>query len=121
MHTKNKGTYKNSYLGLRQVITDDEVTFSPTFRPGFFKIMSRFIRLLIGGELDHFQNHKSPSVGEGSLFLTNNSVRRLSVLSTTAVQRDGLVVALGVHVVVVHTRTTHVNDKTTPSCLLKTQ
>ena len=56
-----------------------------------------------------------------SLFLTNNSLRRLSVVSTTAVQRDGRAVALGVHVVVVRTRTTHVNDKTTPSCLLKTR
>ena len=53
--------------------------------------------------------------------LTNNSVRRLSVLSTTAVQRDGLVVALGVHVVVVHTHTTPANDTTTPSRLLKTR
>jgi hypothetical protein len=40
-----------------------------------------------------------------------NSWRRLSVLWTTAVQRDGLVVALGVHVVVVLTRTTFVNDE----------
>ena len=32
----------------------DKVTFSPTFRPGFFAFV-RFIRLLIGGELDHFQ------------------------------------------------------------------
>jgi hypothetical protein len=48
-------------------------------------------------------------------------MRRLSVLWTTAVQRDGLTVALGVHVVVVHTRTTPVNDKTTPDRLLKTR
>ena len=40
-----------------------------------------------------------------------NSWRRLSVLWTTAVQRDGLVVALCVHVVVVLTRTTFVNDE----------
>ena len=40
-----------------------------------------------------------------------NSWRRLSVLWTTAVQLDGLVVALGVHVVVVLTRTTFVNDE----------
>ena len=33
----------------------DEVTFSPTFRPRFFSILSGFIRLLIDGELDHFQ------------------------------------------------------------------
>ena len=51
----------------------------------------------------------------------NNSLRRLSVLATTAVQRDGLVIALGVHVVVVHIRMTPVNDETTPSCLLKTR
>ena len=50
-----------------------------------------------------------------------NSWRRLSVLWTTAVQRDGLTVALSVHVVVVHTRTTPVNDKATPSRLLKTR
>ena len=53
--------------------------------------------------------------------LTNNSVRRLSVLSTTVVQRDGIVVALGVHVVVVRTRKTPANDKTTPGRLLKTR
>ena len=46
-----------------------------------------------------------------TLSLTNNYVRRISVLWTTAVQRDGLTVALGVHVVVVHTRTTPVNDE----------
>ena len=57
-----------------------------------------------------------------TLFLINNYVRRLSVLSTTAVQRVGLVVALGVRLVVVHTPTTHVNDEdTTPSRLLKTR
>ena len=53
--------------------------------------------------------------------MTNNSMRRLSVLSTTAVQPDGLVVALGVRLVVVHTRKTHVSDKTTLTCLLKTR
>ena len=51
--------------------------------------------------------------------MTNNYVRRLSVLWTTAAQRDGLTVAVGVHVVVVHTRTTPVNDETTPSRLPK--
>jgi hypothetical protein len=56
-----------------------------------------------------------------TLSLTNNYVRRISVLWTTAVQRDGLTVALGVHVVVVHTRTTPVNDKAMPSRLLKTR
>ena len=53
--------------------------------------------------------------------LTNNSVRRLSVLATTAVQQDGLVVALSVHVVVVQTHTATVIDKTTPGRLLKTR
>ena len=53
--------------------------------------------------------------------LTNNSVRRLSVLATTAVQRDGIVVALSVHVVVVQTHTTPVSDNTTPSRLPKTR
>ena len=55
-----------------------------------------------------------------TLFL-NNYVRRLSVLWTTAVQRDGPTVALGVHAVVVHTPATHVNDDTTPSRFLKTR
>ena len=45
-----------------------------------------------------------------TLFLINNYVRRLSVLSTTAVQRDGPTVALGVHIVVDHPPTTHVNE-----------
>ena len=50
-----------------------------------------------------------------------NSWRRLSVLWTTAVQRDGLTVALDVQLVVELTRTTPVNDETTPSRLLKTR
>ena len=56
-----------------------------------------------------------------TLSLTNNYVRRLFVLRTPAVQRDGLTIALSVHVVVVHTRTTPVNDETTPSRLLTTR
>jgi hypothetical protein len=56
-----------------------------------------------------------------TLSLTNNYVRHLSVLWTTAVQRDGLTVALGVHLVVEHTRTTPVNEETTSSRLLKTR
>ena len=85
--------------------------------------MSRFIRLLISGEPDHLQRIDKITVRSVSdtLSLTNNYVQRLSVLWTTAVQRDGLTVALGVHVVVVHTRTTPVNDKTTPDRLLKTR
>ena len=50
-------------------------------------------------------------IGRELVISTKNGVRRLSVLWTTAVQRDGLVVALGVHVVVVLTRTTFVNDE----------
>ena len=53
--------------------------------------------------------------------MTNNYVRRLSVLWTTAAQRDGLTVALDVQLVVELTRTTPVNDETTPSRLLKTR
>ena len=56
-----------------------------------------------------------------TLSLTNNYVQRISVLWTTAVQRDGLTVALGVHVVVEPTRMTPVNEETTPSRLLKTR
>jgi hypothetical protein len=101
----------------------DEVTFSPTFQPCFFAIVSRFIRLLISGEPDHLQRIDKITVRSVSdtLSLTNNYVQRISVLWTTAVQRDGLTVALGVHVVVVHTRTTPVNDETTPSRLLTTR
>jgi uncharacterized membrane protein len=46
-----------------------------------------------------------------TLFLTNNGVRRPSVLWTTTGQHEVLIVALGVHVVVVLTRTTFVNDE----------
>ena len=56
-----------------------------------------------------------------SVTLANNNVQRLSVLWTTAVQRDGLTVALDVQLVVELTRTTPVNDETTPSRLLKTR
>jgi len=48
------------------------------------------------------------------LLLTNNGVRRLSDLWKTTVQRDVLIVALGVHVVAVLTRTPLVNEETTP-------
>jgi len=44
---------ENNNLGLGQFT--DQVTLSPTFRPGFFKILERFIGLLIGRERDHFQ------------------------------------------------------------------
>jgi hypothetical protein len=67
----------------------------------------------------HRLNHRA--VGECHLSLANNNVRRLSVLWTTAVQRDGLTVALDVQLVVELTRTTPVNDETTPSRLLKTR
>ena len=85
--------------------------------------MSRFIRLLISGEPDHLQRIDKITVRSVSdtLSLTNNYVRRIFVLWTTAVQRDGLTIALGVHIVVVHTRTTPVNDETTPSRLLTTR
>ena len=81
----------------------DEVTFSPAFQLGFFAIVSRFIRLL------------------SSIIYKGHRLNHRTVGETTAVQRDGLTVALGVHVVVVHTRTTPVNDKTTPDRLLKTR
>jgi len=99
----------------------DEVTFSPTFRPGFFAIS--FIVFWIWWRARSFSKGDKFIVRSVSdtLFLINNYVRRLSVLSTTAVQRDGLVVALGVHVVVVRTRKTPANDKTTPGRLLKTR
>ena len=81
----------------------DEVTFSPAFQLGFFAIVSRFIRLL------------------SSIIYKGHRLNHRTVGETTAVQRDGLTVALGVHVVVVHTRTTPVNDETTPNRLLKTR
>ena len=85
--------------------------------------MSRFIRLLISGEPDHLQRIDKITVRSVSdtLSLTNNYVRRLFVLRTPAVQRDGLTIALSVHVVVVHTRTPPLNEEATPSRLLKTR
>ena len=41
---------------------------------------------------------------------TNKTVRRLPCLSTTTALRDVVIVALGVHVVVVLTRTPLVNE-----------
>ena len=101
----------------------DEVTFSPHSNPPVFLRSSRFIRLLISGARSFAKVIDKITVRSVSdtLSLTNNYVQRLSVLWTTAVQRDGLTVALSVHVVVVHTRTTPVNDKATPSRLLKTR
>jgi len=45
-------------------------------------------------------------------------VRRLFVLRTPAVQRDGLTIALSVHVVVVHTCMPPLNEEATASRLL---
>ena len=53
-----------------------------------------------------------------SLSMTNNYVRRLFVLRTPAVQRDGLTIALSVHVVVVHTCMPPLNEEATASRLL---
>jgi hypothetical protein len=50
-------------------------------------------------------NHRAVRSSFVTLFLTHNYVRRLSVLWTTAVQRDVLIDALGVDVVVVYART----------------
>ena len=50
--------FENLGLGRRST---DEVTFSPTFRPGFFAIFVGFIRLLISRELDHFQKSQTNS------------------------------------------------------------
>ena len=54
-----------------------------------------------------------------TLSLTNNYVRRLFVLRTPAVQRDGLIIALSVHVVVVHICTPPLNEEATASRLLE--
>ena len=54
-----------------------------------------------------------------TLSLTNNYVRRLFVLRTPAVQRDGLTIALSVHVFVVHTCTPPLNEEATASRLLE--
>ena len=54
-----------------------------------------------------------------TLSLTNNYVRRIFVLWTTAVQRDGLTIALSVHVVVVRTCTPPLNEEATASRLLE--
>ena len=56
-----------------------------------------------------------------TLFLTNNYRRRLFVLRTPAVQRDGLNIALSVHVVVVRTCTPPLNKEAPASRLLKTR
>ena len=102
----------------------DEVTFIQSHipTPVFFNLVS-FICLLIGRSSIIFKVIYQITVRSvsGTLSLTNNYVRHLSVLWTTAVQRDGLTVALGVHVVVEHTRTTPVNEETTSSRLLKTR
>jgi hypothetical protein len=65
------------------------------------------IRLLIGRQLDHFQksrqNHRTIAVCH---FISDyNAVRRLPVFWTTTVPRHVLIVALGVHIGVVLTRT----------------
>ena len=85
--------------------------------------MSLFIRLLIDRELNHLQIKVIDETTVRSSFviislLTNNTVRRLPCPSTTTVLRDVLIVALGVHVVVVLTRTPLVKEESTPRRLL---
>ena len=85
--------------------------------------MSLFIRLLIDRELNHLQIKVIDETTVRSSFviislLTNNTVRRLPCLWTMTVLRDVLIVALGVHVVVVLTRTPLVNEESTPRRLL---
>jgi len=86
---------------------------SATFQPDFFRPRQFFtssdcpsssIRLLIDRQLHHFPYcHRTiPFV---TLFSDYNAVRRLPVLWTTTVPRHVLIVALGVHVSVVPTRT----------------
>ena len=48
-----------------------------------------------------------------TLFLTNNTVRRLPVLWTTTAQRDVFIIAIGVHVSVFFTRTPLVDEEMT--------
>ena len=82
---------------------------STTSHPNFFRPLShviRLIRLLIGRELEHLQSHrlnKRPCLWSSfvTLLQTNKTKRRLLCLSTTTVLRAVLIVALGVHVIVV--------------------
>ena len=80
--------------------------------------MSLFIRLLIDRELNHLQIKVIDETTVRSSFVTflqtNKTVRRLPCLWTTIVLRDVLIVALGVHVVVVLTRMPLVNEESTP-------
>jgi len=113
-------TMNHDYLGLGQLTQSHLV---PHSAPGFSKSCNALFVFWLVESLIIFKKHIliHRTVGDDTLLLTNNSVRRLSILSTTAVQRGGLVVALGVHVVVVHTPMTHVKDDTTPRCLLTTR
>ena len=80
-----------------------------------------FIRLLIGRELDHLQKSQTKQPYGRLLLLycwLTTMCDASRVLSTATVLRDVLIVALGVHVVVVLTRTPLVNEESTPRRLL---
>ena len=94
---------------------------SATFQPDFFRPRQFFtssdcpsssIRLLIDRQLDHFQsrrqNHRTITVCHFNS--DYNAVRRLHVFWTTTVPRHVLIVALGVDVSVVLTRTPLLNE-----------
>ena len=98
----------------------DEVTFSNTFYPTIIWKCHTYTpsdssRARPFSKAIDYITVRSVS---DTLSLTNNYVRRLFVLRTPAVQRDGLTIALSVHVVVVHTCMPPLNEEATASRLL---
>ena len=95
--------YLKEIFGTRNA--SDEVTFSATFYPNFFGTLQHlFVIWLVESSIickSHRLNNRTVVI---CYFLqTNKTVRRLPCLWTTTVLRDVVIVALGVHVVVVHT------------------
>jgi len=104
----------------RYQLLTSQITFSTTFQPGFFQ-SSGFIRLVIGRELDHFSSHRLHRTVIVCYFISDKQRCETSFRSLDDGCSAGgvLFVALGVHVVVVPTRTPLVNEETTLTRLPK--
>ena len=113
-------------VSMHVTVTNKLASFAYAFVPSCLR-NNCLIRLLIGRELDYlfvkplkvinYATLRSPFV---TLLLTNKTVRRLP----SPFDGDcsaGRIVALGVYVVVVFTRTPLVNEESTPRRLPKTR
>ena len=106
------------YLGRGTPVTKSHLV--PHSTPTFFELCHiLFVFWLVESSIlckSHRLNNRTVVIC--TLLQTNKTLRRLPCLWTTIVLQDIVIVALGVHVVVVLTRTPLVNEESTPRRLL---